>query len=73
MGIKTDFMGVFKSVTGTTVISYLQALRIEKACHMLKQTDKTVIEIAEAVGYSDIKYFYSIFKKITGKLSKNFR
>ena len=69
----TNFCRLFKSLTGTTVTHYIQTLRIEEACHLLSATDKNVIEIANDVGYSDMKHFYDVFKKITNKLPKEFR
>ena len=69
----SHFCRIFKSVTHTTVTHYLQALRIEEACRLLRETDRNVIDIALEVGYSDIKHFYNVFKKITGKLPKEFR
>ena len=69
----TNFCRLFKSLTGTTVTHYIQTLRIEEACRLLSSTDKNVIEIASDVGYSDMKHFYDIFKKITHKLPKEFR
>lgn len=69
----TNFCRLFKSITGTTVTNYIQTLRIEEACRLLSTTDKNVIEIANEVGYSDIKHFYHVFKKITDKLPKEFR
>ena len=69
----THYCRLFKSLTGTTVTRYIQSLRIEEACHLLNSTDKNVVEIANSVGYSDIKHFYSVFKKITSKLPKDFR
>lgn len=69
----TNFCRLFKSLTGTTMTHYIQTLRIEEACRLLSSTDKNVIEIANDVGYSDMKHFYDIFKKITNKLPKEFR
>ncbi|MBE5893764.1 MAG: helix-turn-helix domain-containing protein [Lachnospiraceae bacterium] len=69
----TNFCRLFKSLTGTTVTHYIQTLRIEEACRLLSSTDKNVIEIANDVGYSDMKHFYDVFKKITHKLPKEFR
>lgn len=69
----TNFCRLFKSLTGTTVTHYMQTLRIEEACRLLSSTDKNVIEIANDVGYSDMKHFYDVFKKITNKLPKEFR
>lgn len=69
----TNFCRLFKLLTGTTVKHYIQTLRIEEACRLLSSTDKNVIEIANDVGYSDMKHFYEVFKKITNKLPKEFR
>lgn len=69
----TNFCRLFKSLTGTTVTHYIQTLRIKEACRLLSSTDKNVIEIANDVGYSDMKHFYDVFKKITNKLPKEFR
>jgi len=69
----SHFCRTFKALTHSTVTNYLQALRMEEACRLLKETDKNVIEIAQEVGYSDSKHFYNVFKKITGKRPKDFR
>ena len=46
-----------------TFRAYLQKMRIEKSCELLRKSDLPVSEIAETVGYSDMKFFNSIFKK----------
>jgi len=69
----SHFRRVFKSLTGKTLSLYIQTLRIEEACRLLKSSEMNVSQIAEQVGYSDIKHFYSVFKRITGKLPKAFR
>jgi len=53
----------FKAVTGQTFGHYLQAVRVRNACHLLAQSEKSVEEIAEEVGYSDTKHFRKIFKE----------
>lgn len=69
----SHFRRTFKELTGKTLKQYIQVLRIEEACKLLKDREKNVEEIAFEIGYSDIKYFYSVFKKISGKLPKDFR
>lgn len=54
----------FKAVTGCTFKEYLQRLRIEQACKLLKSTPNKVIDIAAEVGYHDLKHFNEIFKRI---------
>ena len=70
---KNYFSKLFKEVTGTNVSDYIQYLRTEKACSLLKTTNMKVIDIAEQVGFSDIKFFYEVFKKITGKTPGEYR
>jgi len=69
----SHFRRIFKSLTGKTLSLYVQTLRIQEACKLLKNSGMSVEQIAREVGYSDMKHFYSIFKRITGKLPKTFR
>lgn len=62
----TYFCKLFKDHTGMTISEYVQKLRIEEACNLLKHTDNKVIVIAQKVGYKDIKHFNEVFKKLTG-------
>lgn len=67
------FCTCFKECTGMTVLEYIQKLRIEEACSLLREDDKTITEIAGEVGYHDMKFFYKTFKKITGKAPGEYR
>ncbi|GGE25849.1 AraC family transcriptional regulator [Pullulanibacillus camelliae] len=58
------FCRVFKQVTGKTFIEYVHLLRINEAERMLIETNDSITEIAEKVGFSDINYFGRVFKKI---------
>ena len=69
----SHFRRVFKSLTGKTLNLYIQTIRIHEACKLLIDKNINVEQVAEAVGYSDMKHFYSVFKRITGKLPKDFR
>jgi two-component system response regulator YesN len=57
----------FKEYTGKNFHTYLDMLRIDAAKEMLQNTDMKVYEISSAVGYANTDYFYSKFKKHTGK------
>lgn len=52
---------------------YLNRVRIEKACSLLKNGEYSISEISEQVGYSDNTYFSRIFKKMTGETPSNYR
>ena len=53
----------FKADTGETFKSYLQRVRCDAAEQLMNSTNMTIIEISEAVGYQDVKYFQEVFKK----------
>lgn len=63
----------FTHDTGMTFKEYQTNVRIDKACHLLTTSDKKITEIAELVGYSDIPFFVSVFKKKTGATPSQFR
>lgn len=60
---KDYFNRLLKAQTGLTYTEYLQHLRLQKAQILLSNTDLTVEEIAQAVGYHNKGYFYKIFAK----------
>ena len=57
---------LFKKETGCTVASYVTRCRISMAMKLLASHQYKVYEVAEQVGYRDITYFSSTFKKMTG-------
>lgn len=69
----SHFRRVFKSITGKNLTQYMQTLRVEEACRLLKSSSMSVEHIAEEVGYLDMKHFYSVFKRVSGKTPKAFR
>ena len=56
----------FKQATSNTPSAYIQRVRIEAAKKDLENTAKNVGEIMYDVGYTDVKAFRSVFKKLTG-------
>jgi AraC-like DNA-binding protein len=70
---KNYFSRLFKEVTGINFTDYMQNLRINEACSLLKNTDMKIIDIAYEVGFKDIKFFYEVFKKLTGETPGAFR
>ena len=57
---------LFKTQLGTTLSEYVNTLRIQFACSLLKNTDMKLSEIAEKSGYNNQYYFSRIFKKLNG-------
>lgn len=57
---------LFKKETDYTVMAYITRCRIREAMKLLTNRRYKVYEVAEMVGYKDITYFSSTFKKIVG-------
>lgn len=70
---KNYFSKLFKEVTGINFSDYIQKLRIDEACSLLKNTDYKISDIANQVGIKDMKSFYEVFKKITGETPGDYR
>jgi AraC family transcriptional activator of pobA len=64
---------LFSNVTGQTISGYMHALRMKTAIYMLTESQLTIGEISEYVGYEDISYFNRIFKRITGKTPTDYK
>jgi len=58
------FARAFKEEMGTTPISYLLKVRIERAKELLANTNSKVSDIALSVGFSNQQRFNEIFKKL---------
>jgi AraC-like DNA-binding protein len=56
----------YKQLFNTTVFGHIYHLRMQKAVQLLSQKDRTVSEIADLVGYSNVGSFSSEFKKRFG-------
>jgi len=63
----------FLKATGITYNRYVQNVRIDRSCELLRTTRMTVAKIAEAVGYQDIGYFQKLFKRKTGQSPRAYR
>ena len=70
---KRHFERRFKKATTNTPVEYLQRVRIEAAKKQLEISHKNVSEVMFDVGYTDIKAFRSVFKKITGLSPADYR
>ena len=72
--LNPDYLGrIFKKQTGFSLTEMIQKVRIENACNMLRNTDKSVSEIAFLCGFEDVKFFYTVFKKRMGILPSDYR
>lgn len=68
-----QFMKTFKKVAGMTLISYIHHVRLSNAVNLLTDTDLSIAEIADRVGFTDQSYFDKRFKASFGRSPKQFR
>ena len=74
LGYSTNYFSrIFKTITGFYINDYIRQIRIVKAQELLVKSNMTIAEIAEATGFSNPNYFYSIFKKETGLTPSAYR
>ncbi|GAA0181295.1 helix-turn-helix domain-containing protein [Clostridium sediminicola] len=61
---KRQFIRIFKENYSVTPMRYILQMKINNACYLLNNTNKTITEIALDCGFSDSNYFSRQFKKI---------
>lgn len=70
---RRNFDRRFIKATGNTPIEYFQRVKIESAKKAFETTRKTINEVMYEVGYSDVKAFREVFRKITGMSPLEYR
>ena len=64
---------LFKKEMGSTITSYIQNLRLEKATKKLSNTNLSVTEISLACGFENPSYFTKLYKEKYGKTPRQHR
>ncbi|MBL7840682.1 MAG: helix-turn-helix domain-containing protein [Cyclobacteriaceae bacterium] len=70
---RRNFDRRFIKATGNTPVEYAQRVRIEAAKKAFEATGKNVNEVMFDVGYTDVKAFREVFRKITGMSPLEYR
>lgn len=63
----------FKSVTGFTLVNYIQMTRIRNAQQLLLYTDMKIKDITERCGFTSFSQFNRVFNKFCGTSPSEFR
>lgn len=63
---ESGFRKKFRRVTGMPPGRYQQQIRLNRACEWLRQSNLTVSEISDRLGYDSVFYFSRLFKRKTG-------
>lgn len=70
---ETTYRKGFKQLTGQSPLSYINQMKIEKACEMLKSSDMKLCEISDYLSFYSPQYFCRIFKEHKGMTAKQYR
>lgn len=70
---RRNFDRRFIKATGNTPIEYIQRVKVEAAKKAFETSRKTINEVMYEVGYSDLKAFREVFRKITGLSPLDYR
>lgn len=70
---RTKCCQIFKKYMNRTPNEYLNSFRLEKGMELLKSTNMTITEIADACGYSSASYFTEMFTRQKGCPPKVYR
>ncbi len=70
---KSYFMSCFKRVTGTSLVTYINQIRVRNACEILLTTDAQVMQVALECGFDNLSNFNRQFRKHTGCSPSQYR
>lgn len=70
---RRNFDRRFIKATGNTPVEYSQRVKVEAAKKAFETSRKTINEVMYEVGYSDVKAFREVFRRITGMSPLEYR
>lgn len=63
---------IFHKATGQKITDYMQQIRITAACNLLLNSQMSVGEVSDSLGFCEPSYFNKVFKKVTGMLPSTY-
>jgi len=67
------FLRTFRELTGVPPVKFLGALRVEVAKRLLIETDESILDICQQVGYTSLGSFSTRFAEVVGLSPGRFR
>ena len=73
LGVSGSYLSrKFKEATGQTYLDFLNKYRVQQAIKLLETGTYKIYEVSEMTGFSDYKYFSTVFKKYTDRSPSDF-
>ncbi len=69
----THLMRAFKNRMGVSIGVYAHAVKIDRACQLMRQSDLSLTEISASLGYADQSHFVRRFRETMGVTPSTFR
>lgn len=70
---RTSLAERFRESMGNTPLNYLRTVRMQKAMAALSESERSLEQIAQEVGYTDAFSFSKVFKRTVGVAPRDFR
>jgi AraC-like DNA-binding protein len=70
---RTSLAERFRKTMGNTPLNYLRTVRMQKAVSILSESERSLEQIAQEVGYQDAFSFSKVFKRTMGVAPREFR
>lgn len=67
------FSRFFKKNSGVSLVEYVNQVRINRVCYLLRETDNHIQEIAAECGFKSISNFNKYFRKLTSLSPREYR
>ncbi|MEM1023326.1 MAG: helix-turn-helix domain-containing protein [Myxococcota bacterium] len=67
------FSRLFKATTGASPYAFVTARRMDRAKELLRETSRSIGEVAAEVGFESQGHFATVFKRSTGRTPRAFR
>jgi AraC-like DNA-binding protein len=63
----------YRMQSGRTIVEYVNQIRIQKSCLLLKRSEVSILDIALSVGYNSLSLFNRNFRRILGMSPREYR
>ena len=64
------FYRAFRNTFGVTPLAYLTHLRVQRARDLLRAPDRSVTDVAAAVGFASVSHFIRVYHTVVGRTPK---